>query len=817
MHSGECALAATPTPRAAPATEATKQLAQEEEEEEEEDGLGGGGGKGSSANKRACTIPSSATMPATDSHSSADDIATASLFPVEDIVQNPLPGFVAPSSVAFSPDDKLVSFLFSPDATLSRKIFAFDPETRQQLLLVSPPNGGVDECNLSTPEKLRRERLRERGLGVTRYEWAKSAGACAATAHLMVPLPGGIYVQDGLGAELRLRVASTSWSPIIDPQLSPDGLSIAYVRDDEIHVVPITYAEPRRITHNARSSGKTHGLAEYIAQEEMDRRNGFWWSSDSKFIAFTEVDGSAIPPFRIMHQGKPSVGGDAEEDHAYPFAGQSNVKLRLGVVPVAAAGQITWMDLECGTSEEEEYLARVMWMPDNSLAVQVLSRDHSKLKLLKFDSRTGRRALLLQETSDVWINLHDCFTPLHKGTGRLAGGFIWASERSGFRHLYLYDGTGFCLGAVTQGQWMVEQIAGVDEEAGVVYFTATLDSPLETHLYSTRLLPAAASGGGHVKRLTRGEGRHLVVLDHQMQHFVDIHDSLERPPCVLLCSLADGRLIVPIFEQPALTPWTRKLRLASPELVQITANDGTSLHGAMYKPDVKEFGPPPYKTVVSVYGGPNVQTVCSSWTNTVDMRAQYLRSRGILVWKLDNRGSARRGLKFEGAIKYSMGHVDVEDQEAGVQWLIRQGLAKPGKIGIYGWSYGGYLAAMALARCPETFRCAVAGAPVTAWDGYDTFYTEKFMGSPATNQAGYEFSSVMHHVHRIVGKLLLVHGMIDENVHFRHTARLINALIAAGKEYELLIFPDERHMPRGLRDRMYMEERICEFLDRHLS
>lgn len=173
-------------------------------------------------------------------------------------------------------------------------------------------------------------------------------------------------------------------------------------------------------------------------------------------------------------------------------------------------------------------------------------------------------------------------------------------------------------------------------------------------------------------------------------------------------------------------------------------------------------------------------------------------------------------MKFEGALKYKVGFVDVEDQETGVRWLIQQGLTLPGNVGIYGWSYGGYCAAMCLARCPDIFKCAVAGAPVTAWDGYDTFYTEKYMGMPLSNARVYESSSVMHHVPKIKGKLLLVHGMIDENVHFRHTARLINAFIAAGKEYELLVFPDERHMPRRLKDRMYMEERICDFFDRNL-
>eukprot|EP01018_Ginkgo_biloba_P023452 Gb_24006 [translate_table: standard] len=752
------------------------------------------------------------TMPGTDNGQSQEDCFP---FPVEDIVQYPLPGYVAPTSISFSPDDKLISYLFSSDNTLSRKIFAFDPEIQKQQMLVSPPGGGFDESNLSTAEKLRRERLRERGLGVTRYEWTK----CSHTHRLMVPLPAGIYFQDIPGSELHLRLPSTSWSPIIDPQLSPDGHMIAFVRDDEIYVMPVTYGDPKQITSGARGNGKTHGLAEYIAQEEMERKNGFWWSPDSRYIAFTQVDATEIPVFRIMHQGKATVGGDAQEDHAYPFAGHANVKVRLGVVPVAG-GEITWMDLHCGMwgkdHNDEEYLARVVWMPENALTAQVLNRVHSKLKLLKFDIKTGRGKVLLVEEDDIWVNLHDCFTPLHKGMDRCAGGFIWASERSGFRHLYLHDSRGTRLGPITEGNWIVEQVAGVNENAGLVYFTGTLDSPLETNLYSTKLCPDWRFPLQKPKRLTQEKGRHLVILDHQMQRFVDIHDSLNTPPRVLLCSLEDGSLLMPLYEQPAPTPRTRRLQLSPPEIVQISASDGSILYGAIYKPDSKRFGPPPYRTLISVYGGPNVQTVYDSWMNTVDMRAQYLRSKGILVWKLDNRGSARRGLKFEGALKYNIGRIDVEDQETGAEWLIKQGLAKPGRLGLYGWSYGGYMAAMALACCPEIFQCAVAGAPVTAWDGYDTFYTEKYMGTPSSNPAGYEYSSVMHHVRGIKGKLLLVHGMIDENVHFRHTARLVNEFIAAGKEYELLLFPDERHMPRRLRDRMYMEERICDFIDRNL-
>ncbi|XP_043697383.1 dipeptidyl aminopeptidase 4 [Telopea speciosissima] len=550
----------------------------------------------------------------------------------------------------------------------------------------------------------------------------------------------------------------------------------------------------------------------------MDRKNGYWWSPDSKWIAFTEVDSSEIPLFRIMHQGKNSVGSDAQEDHAYPFAGTLNVRVRLGVVP-ASGGSVTWMDLLCGGEDQanidEEYLARVNWMPGNILTAQVLNRSHTKLKILKFDIKTGQRKIILVEEQDPWVNLHECFTPLDKEVDRLSGGFIWASDKTGFRHLYLHDTDGACLGPITEGDWMVEQIAGVNEAAGLVYFTGTVDGPLESNLYCTSLFPDWSHPLQAPQRLTYGKGRHVVVLDHQMQRFVDVHDSLNTPPRVLLCSLHDGSLIMPLYEQSS-TVRSKRLQLLPPEIFQIPANDGSILYGALYRPDEKRFGPPPYKTLISVYGGPTVQLVCDSWMNTVDMRAQYLRSKGILVCKLDNRGTSRRGLKFESALKYSIGRIDAEDQVTGAEWLIRKGLAKAGRIGLYGWSYGGYLSAMAMARFPDTFRCAVSGAPVTAWDGYDTFYTEKYMGLPSENPAGYEYSSVMHHVHKIKGRLLLVHGMIDENVHFRHTARLINAFVAAGKPYELLIFPDERHMPRQLRDRIYMEERIWEFIEKNL-
>ncbi|GFP81110.1 dipeptidyl peptidase 8 [Phtheirospermum japonicum] len=718
-------------------------------------------------------------------------------FPIEEIVQYPLPGYGIPTAISFSPDDRLIAYLFSPDQTLNRKLFVFDPKSGKHELFFSPPDGGLDEDNLSAEETLRRERLRERGLGVTRYEW--------------------VYTQDNADKP-QLKLPCVSSSPIIDPHLSPDGTMLAYVRENELHVLNLLYNMSKQLTQGADENTITHGLAEFIAQEEMDRKNGYWWSIDSKFIAFTQVNSSYVPLFRIMHQGKDSVGSDAQEDHAYPFAGGSNVEVRLGVIS-ATGGPVTWMDLRCGGKEnqgDEEYLGRVHWMHGNILTAQVLNRSHSKIKILKFDIKTGKRELILEEENETWINLHDFFTPLDKIPNRPSGGFIWASEKTGFRHLYLHDSDGACLGPITGGDWTVEQVSGVNEASGIVYFVGTLDGPLESHLYCTELFPDAGRSLRVPIRLTHGKGKHVVVLDHQLRTFVDIYDSLGSPPKITVHSLLDGGLVTSFYEQPNEIPIFRKLPIEPPEIIHLEAKDGTVLYGALYKPNAAKFGPPPYKTMIQVYGGPSVQLVCDSWMNTVDMRAQYLRSKGILVWKMDNRGTARRGLKFAGALKYNCGQIDADDQRTGAEWLIMQGLATPGHIGIYGWSYGGYLSAMALTRFPELFKCAVSGAPVTSWDGYDTFYTEKYMGLPCENQTAYLQSSVMHHIDSLQGKLLLVHGMIDENVHFRHTARLVNTLVDAGKAYELLIFPDERHMPRRLRDRVYMEERIWDFIDQSL-
>jgi dipeptidyl-peptidase-4 len=713
---------------------------------------------------------------------------------LSDVARYPRPGTVFPVGMRFSPDDALVTYLASPDGSLTQALFGLDAATGARRVLVEAPRRDAREESESREEALRRERLRERGLGVTSYAWAPKG------RRLLVPLGRALRVID-LDDGREGEIAVGDGGPPLDPRFSPCGRFVSYVQDAELHVAECFGAPPRRITSGARGTGRTNGLAEYAAQEEMARFEGHWWSPDSRFVAFEEVDETHIPVYRIVHQGKGEIGDSAQEDHRYPFAGGPNAKVRLGVAP-AAGGAPVWMDLGGA-----EYLARVAWFPDGSLVAQILDRRQSELRVVRFDVATGRGTTLLVETSDVWINLHDALRPLKKGVGDLAGAFLWASERTGFRHLELRARDGTLLRALTSGEWMVELLRGLDEERGLVWFLGTKDGVLERHLY---VVPLA---GGEPRRVTAERGMHDAVLDHSNRRFLDVHHAADRPPSVSLRSLDDGRELAPVHDA-AVDPRVAEFALTPPEFVEIASRDGAALHAAVYAPTT---GRGPWPTLVHVYGGPHKQNVSFGWDMTCDLRAQYYRQLGYLVFVLDNRGSARRGLAFEGAIRGLLGDVEVRDQVDGVRWLVERGLADPARVGVYGWSYGGYMSLMCLARAPETFKAAVSGAPVTEWDGYDTCYTERYLGLPDANADGYRESGVAARAASIRGDLMLVHGLLDENVHFRHTARLVNALNAAKKPHELLLLPDERHMPRDETGRAYVEERMADFFARSLN
>ncbi len=705
-----------------------------------------------------------------------------------DAARYPRPGTTAPHRLEFTPDGAAITYLFSAPESLVQQLWRYDLATGEQQSLTNeqPEQAG----SFSIEEQLRRERSRTREVGVTDYQFVREDGAGQLV--LLVPRSDALYQRRGDGP--LTEIPGTAGA--LDPTLSPNGRHVAFVRNDELWVTDLTTAEavPRQLTSSA-GDGITNGVAEYIAQEEMGRSKGYWWSPNSQHLAYVQADSRHIPRYPIVHQGSGSL---IIEEHRYPFTGQPNARVRLGILTLDQSTAPYWLDLG---ANDDIYLARVAWRPDAVLTAQIESRDQRTLRLVAFDT-AGQQQTLIEEHGDPWLNLANDLRFLPTGE------FIWSHERSGFRHLALYQADGQEIRALTAGEWLVTGVVAVDNNQRTVYFHGTRDGVTERHLYRVSL------DGGEITKITTAAGWHETVVAPTVGLYVDRYSALANAPTLTIRRLADNTVVATLFADPQAT--AEKLGLPVPELASFQTADGATLQAAIYSP-AAATNATAYPIIVSVYGGPHAQRVENSWNLTVDLRAQYLAQQGFVVLKVDNRGSANRGLAFEGAIAGDMGKIEVADQVAGVEWLAANRPYADGKrVGIYGSSYGGYMTCMALFQAPATFKVGVSGAPVTHWDGYDTYYTERYMGHPAQNPSGYRNSAPLTHVEKLQGKLLLIHGLIDENVHFRHTARLITALIAADKDYDLLIFPSERHMPRDAKGLEYYEKRLVAYFQQYL-
>jgi dipeptidyl-peptidase 4 len=529
-----------------------------------------------------------------------------------------------------------------------------------------------------------------------------------------------------------------------------------------------------RLTSNG-SDTLLNGQLDWVYPEELDLGTAHWWSPDSKAIAYLQFDIAHEP---IFPQVSLLNAHGLLEPERYPKAGDPNAEVRLGVV-AAAGGETKWMDLG---DPRDSLLARVVWTPSSrEVMVERLNRVQNKLDLVLAGAATGSSRVVLHEEDPAWLNVKD--GPQFLGNGDR---FLWTSERTGFRHLYVYGMDGKMRKQLTKGDWEVESVTGVDAPRNRVLFTSTEDSPTERQLYSVSL------NGSSKQRLTKGEGTHTISLSPAAAYYLDDYSSLASPRQSILYKSDGTELREYRAADHAITD---EFEILPTQILKVKAADGTLLYARMIKPAGFQADKK-YPAVVIVYGGPGEQAVRNAWPGM--SWEQVLAHKGFVIWQLDNRGSAGRGHKFESVLYHNMGAHELEDQKEGIQYLISQGFVDPARIGLYGWSYGGYMTLFTVTHAPGLIKAAIAGAPVTNWRNYDSIYTERYMGLPEDNAEGYKASAPTSDAAGLQGtKLLMLHNVEDDNVHFQNSLQMADALEKAGKQFYMVVYPQKAHGVTG--------------------
>ncbi|WP_370167301.1 DPP IV N-terminal domain-containing protein [Marisediminitalea sp.] len=716
---------------------------------------------------------------------------TADTLTIERIYESPSLAGSSPRSLKVAPDGKRVTYLQGKQSDYERlDLWEYNIASGESRLLFDSDELSSGEETLSDEEKARRERMRLSGTGIVSYQWSADGTA------LLFPMGGDVFYHK-LGEPGAKQLLNTEAFET-DIKLSPKGNYISFIRDQNLYVKHIASGEETAITTNGGGNLK-YGMAEFVAQEEMGRMTGYWWSPDEQYIAFTEVDET---PVDIITRSEIYADEIKMIEQKYPSAGTPNVKIRLAIQHLKTE-QRNWVDLG---KDEDIYLARGKWMPDSEhFTYQWQNRTQQELELRSVNVKTHSQEVLLTESSNTWVNLHDDFTFINQGKQ-----FIWASERDGFKHLYLFNSDGTLVRQLTKGEWVVDQLEAVDEKAGKVYFTGRKDTPLESHLYSVNLK------GGDVSKLTVREGYHHITFSGDASIYIDMSSTANTPFQVSLHK-ASGKQITWLEENKLdanhpLTPYVKDW--IKPEFGTITNDEGIELYYRLYKPAKLEGKHP---VIVYLYGGPHAQVVNNQWGGNRGLLMQHWVSKGYVVFSIDNRGSNYRGKAFEEPIYKAMGSVEVDDQVTGVKFLHTLPYVDKERIGVYGHSYGGYMTLMSMFKAGDYFKAGVSGAPVTTWRLYDTHYTERYMGNPNTDSDAYDASSVFPYAQDLKGPLLIYHGMADDNVLFTHSTKLYKHLQDMGKPFEVMDYPGKKHSIRGKQTGIHLYHTITNFFDRHFG
>jgi len=690
-----------------------------------------------------------------------------------------------PRALKLSPDGKYVTLLRNRADDRDRyDLWAMDTATGEWRMLVDSKKIGTG-AELSEAEKMQRERARIGGTrGIVAYDWTPDGKA------ILVPLDGDLYLAT-LAGEVRRLTQSEAGE--LNPEISPRGGFASFVRDQNLVVLDL--ATGKEVKATTEGAGTVYfGEAEFVAQEEMGRRTGYWWSHDDKRIAVQRFDEA---PVGIVSRAAIGAEGTKVYDQRYPKAGTANVLVDLYVINPDGSGKVK---VDLGT-ETDIYLARVDWTPDGkTLLVQRQNRAQSVLDMLAVDPATGKSRILFSEKSGArsWVNLSDAYRPLNDGS------LIWWSERDGHGHLYRFkDGK---WAQLTRGDWEVAELVGVDEAKGRVTFLANKDGVLERHLYAVDL-----NKPGAVTRISEPGYWHAAKGNDAASRIIVTRSKGDQPSQVMLTDAA-GKRLAWVNENKVAGDHPYAPYLAGHRAKQfgtIKAADGTDLHWEMITP-LLEPGKK-YPVFFQHYGGPHSQQVSRQWGGALQ---QYIVDRGYIWFVLDNRGAANRGKAFEDHLFQAMGGVEVADQLAGAAYLKTLDFVDPAKITTYGWSYGGYMTLKMLQAAPGTFAAGVSGAPVSKWELYDTHYTERYMGDPRKVQGAYDKANTVADATKISDPLLLIHGMADDNVVLEHSTVMMSKLQGGAVPFDVMLYPGQTHKVGGPGVSVHLWKTILDFLDR---
>ena len=698
----------------------------------------------------------------------------------------------APENVAWSPDGTKVSFVQRDDSGDHGELWYVDAATGEKKVLVSE----AKLATLSPPiNKIKDEREKER---LTRYHVAAYVWA-PDSQHLLFDSQGQLWLyslENGVAVQF-----TSAPEPTDDPKFSPDGSSLAYVRKHNLYLKPVRgNGEEKQLTKD-KDENLLNGEVDWVYAEELSVRSNYFWSPNSREIVFLQMDETHVPTYPITDWMPTHPSVDQEK---YPKAGDPNPVVRLGVIE-AHGGKPKWITL---TSDADTYIPRFGWVQDGVLWAEVLNRAQDKMDLYFVDAHSGKsRKVLAEESPTAWVNVNDDFRVLKSG-----GQFLWSSWRDGHTHLYLYSfdqqnplaADAKLERQLEQGNYEVEEVDGVDNGSGTVFFTANKDDPRQTQIFSVKL------DGTGLARLSAEDGAYVATFAEDGKHFVANHSTINTPTQVSVCAVEGP--CKPMWEprgvtEYGLTPW---------KFLEFKANDGTTLYGQLLLPPEGAAGGK-IPLIVDVYGGPAAQLVRNAWGDGGELFDEVLARHGFAVFSVDNRGTPNRGLKFSAAIRRQFGAIELKDQLTALNSLLSQyPQLDKNRVGVWGWSNGGSMTLYTLTHS-DVFKAGISVAPVTDWHNYDSIYTERYMGLPKDNAQGYDDSSSPRAAEKLHGSLLLVHGTSDDNVHFQNSVQMIDALIKAQKQFRLMLYPNKTHGISGPAARTHLYQMMLDHWERELK